>query len=285
MMNDPLANAYLKVIEEETSSGIADQTKKQVGKTFGNAESEKNAKNVEPDSATENADKDLEKAKEDKEHSAKSSDGQTKKLENSSYSNPFDALYNKILQEEEAFNFSTEDNSLQPDSTFDTDSEADDSGLEEFDDESEEESSEEVSISMDRETAQKLYDLLGGVLSTEESEEESEEDLEGFGEEEENMEDAGEESEEVKEEAVEAEVVGHALVDCEKLNKGMNNPSNKVVKGAVPVTNKNAETSQGPKNADGELKQHSTEPAVKKLQSKKQDVGAVHVGKTLFDNK
>ena len=281
-MNDPLANAYLKVIEEETTSGIAPETKKQVGKTFGNAESEKNAKDIEPNSATENADGEMEKAKEDKEHSVKSSDGQTKKLEKSSYSNPFDVLYNKILQEEEAFNFSTEDNSLQPDSTFDADST--DNGLEEFDDETEEESSEEISISMDRETAQKLYDLLGGVLSTEEAEESDE--MEEMGEEEEGneMEEMGEEDE-VKEEAVEAEIVGHALVDCEKLNKGMNNPSNKVVKGAVPVTSKNAETSKGATDADGELKQHSTEPAIKKLQSKKQDVGAVHVGKTLFDNK
>ena len=162
-MNDPLANAYLKVIEEEThSSGVADETKKQVGKTFGDAESEKKAKDVEPDSATENADKDMEKATEDKEHSAKPTDGQANKLKEAS--NPFDVLYNKILQEEEAFNFSTEDNSLQQDSTFDNSS---DNGLEEFDDETEEEG-EEVSISMDRETAQKLYDLLGGVLSSEE---------------------------------------------------------------------------------------------------------------------
>lgn len=281
MTNDPLANAYLKVIEEEThSSGVADETKKQVGKTFGDAESEKKAKDVEPSSATENADKDMEDAKEDKEHSAKSSDGEAKTLQKSSYSNPFDALYNKILQEEEAFNFSTEDNSLQPDSTFDADS--NDNGLEEFDDESEEDGAEEVSISMDRETAQKLYDLLGGVLSSEEAEEGDE--MEEMGEEGNEMEEMGEEDE-VKEEAVEAEVVGHALVDAEKLNKGMNNPANKVVKGAVPVTSKNAETAQGAKDADGELKQHSTEPAVKKLQSKKQDVGAVHVGKTLFDNK
>lgn len=280
MTNDPLANAYLKVIEEEThSSGVADETKKQVGKTFGDAESEKKAKDVEPASATENADKDLEDAKEDKEHSAKSSDGAAKTLQKSSYSNPFDALYNKILQEEEAFNFSTEDNSLQPDSTFDADS--NDNGLEEFDDESEEDGAEEVSISMDRETAQKLYDLLGGVLSSEEAEESEE------GEEVEEIGDEGDETEEeeLKQEAVEAEVVGHALVDAEKLNKGMNNPANKVVKGAVPVTSKTAETAQGAKDADGELKQHSTEPAVKKLQSKKQDVGAVHVGKTLFDNK
>lgn len=279
-MNDPLANAYLKVIEEETSSGIADETKKQVGKTFGNAESDKNAKDVEPDSATENADKDMEKAKEDKEHSVEGTDSEAKKLEKSSFSNPFDLLYNKILKEEEAFNFSTKDNSLQPDSSFDMNSTEDD-GLEEFDDETEE-GGEEVTLTINREVAQQLHDLLSSVLSSEEGEEEmgeeGEEGEEGMGEE------IGEE-EEVKQEAVEAEVVGHALVDTEKLNKGMNSPSNKVVTGAVPVTNKTAETPQTGKDSDGELKQHSTEPAVKKLQSKKQDVGGVHVGKTLFDNK
>ena len=281
-MNDPLANAYLKVIEEETSSGIADETKKQVGKTFGNAESDKNAKDVEPDSATENADKDMEKAKEDKEHSVESTDGEAKKLEKSSFNNPFDLLYNKILKEEEAFNFSTGDNSLQPDSSFDMNSTEDD-GLEEFDDETEE-GGEEVTLTINREVAQQLHDLLSSVLSSEEGEEEGEEEMGEEGEEGMDEVEMGEE-EEVKQEAVEAEVVGHALVDVEKLNKGMNNPSNKVVKGAVPVTNKTAETPNTGKDTDGELKQHSTEPAVKKLQSKKQDVGGVHVGKTLFDNK
>jgi hypothetical protein len=282
MMNDPLANAYLKVIEEETSSGIADETKKQVGKTFGNAESDKNAKDVEPDSATENADKDMEKAKEDKEHSVEGTDGEAKKLEKSSFNNPFDLLYNKILKEEEAFNFSTGDNSLQPDSSFDMNSTEDD-GLEEFDDETEE-GGEEVTLTINREVAQQLHDLLSNVLSSEEGEEEGEEEMGEEGEEGMDEVEMGEE-EEVKQEAVEAEVVGHALVDVEKLNKGMNNPSNKVVKGAVPVTNKTAETPNTGKDTDGELKQHSTEPAVKKLQSKKQDVGGVHVGKTLFDNK
>jgi hypothetical protein len=282
MMNDPLANAYLKVIEEETSSGIADETKKQVGKTFGNAESDKNAKDVEPDSATENADKDMEKAKEDKEHSVEGTDGEAKKLEKSSFNNPFDLLYNKILKEEEAFNFSTGDNSLQPDSSFDMNSTEDD-GLEEFDDETEE-GGEEVTLTINREVAQQLHDLLSSVLSSEEGEEEGEEEMGEEGEEGMDEVEMGEE-EEVKQEAVEAEVVGHALVDVEKLNKGMNNPSNKVVKGAVPVTNKTAETPNTGKDTDGELKQHSTEPAVKKLQSKKQDVGGVHVGKTLFDNK
>lgn len=279
-MNDPLANAYLKVIEEETKSSAVQGTQNQVGKTFGNAESEKNAKNVEPDSATENADKDLEKIENSpRELNADGADGEAKKLEKSSF-NPFDALYNKILSEEQAFNFSTEDNSLAPaDSSFDMGAEQD---LEEFDDESEEEGGEEVTITMDRELAEKLHEVLMGVLGGEEAEEgeETEEGEEEMGENEEGS----EESEEVKEEAVEAEVVGHAIVDAEKLNKGMNSPSNKEVKGAVPVTKKTAETPHTGKDSDGELKPHSTEPAVKSLQSKKQDVGGVTVGKTLFDN-
>ena len=122
-----------------------------------------------------------------------------------------------------------------------------------------------------------------GVLSTEDSEEDSEEGLDDMGDDLTDTEEM-EETEEVKEEAVDAEVVGHALVDSEKLNKGMNNPSNKVVKGAVPVTSKSAQSPQTGKGCDGELKPHSTEPAIKKLQSKRQDVGGVHVGKTLFDN-
>jgi hypothetical protein len=282
-MNDPLANAYLKVIEEETKSSAVEGTQKQVGKTFGDAESEKKAKDVEPDSATENADKDLEDIKKSpRELNTDGADGEAKpaKLEKSSF-NPFDALYNKILSEEQAFNFSTEDNSLAPaDSSFDMGAQED---LEEFDDESEEEGGEEVTITLDRELAEKLHEALAGILGNEENEEESsEEDSEESSEE---GEESSEESEEVKEEAVEAEVIGHAIVDAEKLNKGLNNPSNKEVKGAVPVTKKSAETPHTGKDSDGELKPHSIGPAAKALQGKKNDVGGVTVGKTLFDSK
>lgn len=287
-MNDPLANAYLKVIEEEAlPPNIASETKKQVGKTFGNAESEKNAKHIKPKSATENADSDMEEVEEAPDNlTSHGSSGEAKKLEKSSYNNPFDMLYNKILKEEEAFNFSTQSNQLQPDSTIDMNTPSQNDGLEEFDDETEEEGGEEggeeVSISMDRETAQKFYDLLGGVLSSEEGEEMEEmedgEEMEELGENEDENED------EVKQEAVEAEVVGHALVDTEKLNKGMNNPSNKEVKGAVPVTKKTAETPQSGKDCDGKLKPHPTQPAISKLQNKNNNTGGVNVGKTLFDN-
>jgi hypothetical protein len=152
----------------------------------------------------------------------------------------------------------------------------DNSDLEEFDDETEEDS-DEVTVTLSRELAEKLHEVLMGVLSNDSEEgEEAEESEEFEGEE-------AEEGEELKAEAVEAEVKGHALVDAEKLNCGLTNHSSEV-KGAVPVTKKTAETPHTGKDSDGKLKPHATEPAVKKLQSKKQDVGGVHVGKTLFDN-
>lgn len=273
MTNDPLAQAYLKIIEEETKSSAVEGTQKQVGKAFGDSESEKKAKDIEPDSATENADKDMEKAVEAPKE-LQQTDGEIKKV--SEASNPFDLLYNKILNEEESFNFSTQDNSLQPDSSFDMNTEED---MAEFDDSEEgEEEGEEITISLSRELAEKLHEALMGVLGEEEGEEGEEENNEL-----ESMEDESEE--EVKEEAVEAEVCGHALVDAEKLNKGMNSPSNMEVRGAVPTTKKSAETPKTGKDSDGELKAHSPEPAVKKLQTKNNNVGGVTVGKTLFDNK
>lgn len=277
-MNDPLANAYLKVLEEGVpSSEVKGTTTKPSDAPFGDKKSNI-VKKVAPKSATENADSEMEDV-EEAPAELQQKDGGAKKLKGES-NNPFDVLYNKILEEEEAFNFSTEDNSLQPDSSFDMNS-SEDEDLQEFDDETEEEG-EEVTITLNRELAEKLHEVLSSILSSEETEEESEEGE--FGEDEEGTEEIeAEETEEVKE-AVEAEVLGHAIVDCEKLNKGLNNPSNDEVKGAVPVTKKNAESPSVGKGSDGQLKQHSTDAAVSKLQSKKQDVGGVKVGKTLFDN-
>jgi hypothetical protein len=275
-MNDPLANAYLKILEEGVpSSEVKGTTTKPSDAPYGDKKNNI-VKKVSPKSATENADGEMDDVEEaPAELTTHGSDGEAKKLKGES-NNPFDALFNKILEEEEAFNFSTEDNSLEPDSSFDVN--LDDDGLSEFDDETEENETEEVTLTLSRELAEKLHEVLMGVL--ENSEEETEETDEMGDEMSET-----EETDEIKEEAVEAEIVGHALVDTEKLNKGMNNPSNKVVSGAVPVTNKTAESPQTGKGCDGELKAHSTEPAVKKLQSKKQDVGGVNVGKTMFDNK
>lgn len=274
-MNDPIAKAYLKVIEEATSSGIVDSTKSQVGKTFGNKESDKKAHETAPKSSTENVENELEDVEEAP--SELTSDGATGELEKvKESSNPFDALYNKVINEE-MFDFSTEDNSLEPSEGTETDD-----SLEEFDDESEdEEEADEVTFTLDRETAQKLHDVLKSVLGDEEEEEEAEEEskegLEDFDLEGENE----EESDEVKQEAVEAEYHGHALVDQEKLERGMTKPSNKEVKGAVPVSKKRAEVVKG-KKADGKPEKCTDNP--EELTSKsKFDVGGVKTGKFLFD--
>lgn len=272
-MNDPIAKAYLKVIEEATSSGIVDSTKSQVGKTFGNKESDKKAHETAPKSSTENVENELEDVEEAP--SELTSDGATGELEKvkSESSNPFDALYNKVINEE-MFDFSTEDNSLEPSEGTETDD-----SLEEFDDESEdEEEADEVTFTLDRETAQKLHDVLKSVLGDEEeAEEESEEGLEDFDLEGENE----EESDEVKQEAVEAEYHGHALVDQEKLEKGLTKPSNIEVKGAVPVSKKKAEVVKG-KKANGKPEKFTDNP--EELTNKaKIDTSGVRVGKSLFD--
>ena len=59
-MIDPIAKAYLRVIEEETSSGVVDSTKTQVNKVFGDAESEKKAHETAPKSSTEKVEKEVE---------------------------------------------------------------------------------------------------------------------------------------------------------------------------------------------------------------------------------
>lgn len=272
MIQDPLAKAYLKVLEEETSSGVVDSTKSQVGKTYGDSESEKKAKETVPASSTEKVEKDVEDAEEaPAELTSAGADGELKAVKTEA-SNPFDALYNKVLNEE-MFDFSTEDNSLEP--SMDDMPEMD-QNEEEGEEESEEEG-EEVTVTLDREMAQKLHDVLMAVLGNEESEEESEEEVEDI----EDIEDMEEGEEEEVKEAVEAEVHGHALVDQEKLEKGMTKHSNMEVKGAVPVSKKKAEVVKG-KKADGTPEKCTDNPE-ELTHSNKIDTGGVRVGKSLFD--
>jgi hypothetical protein len=95
--------------------------------------------------------------------------------------------------------------------------------------------------------------------------------------------DDGEDDEPVTEEEIDAEEHGHALVDVEKLNKGMNKPANKVVKGAVPNPGGKADSGAG-KGADGKLTAHSDKG--EKLQGKDNKVHgrASNVGKFALDN-
>lgn len=281
---DPLTKAYMTIIEEgkKAPDNTLKSTKKQVGKPFGGPElktqddSTNKLRSQKPKEAPSNL-------------TTKGSKGDIKTLKNMKNpresTNPFDLIYNKIINEEENFNFSTQDNSLnlEPDSNFGDSTSEDD----EFDD-TEDESSDEITITLDKELATKLIDILKVALGEEDEseEDESEEDESEEGESEEGESEEGESEEDFGnqyKEAVDAEELGHALVDSEKLSSGLTGKNN-VVSGAVPVTKKSAQTPTTGKGADGKISQHSTDSGVSKLTSKKNDVGAVKVGKTLFNN-
>jgi hypothetical protein len=293
---DPLANAYLKVITESSDDlqskdqKVAGQSLK-VGAAFGDSKNDSTVKKVQPKSGPEaegaetpqnaqEAPSNLSVGKEEQESGKAKPLGKTY----GEASNPFDALFNKIISEEGQFmDFATSPDENPSDSTFEPSMEESD----EFGEDEEE--GEEVTFTLSRELAEQLHEVLSSVLS--EEGEEGEESEEGFGEE--SSEGFGEESSEEESsemgakpfgEAVEAEEQGHALVDAEKLNKGMTAKGNMVVKGAVPVTKKTAQTPSTGKGHDGKLKSHSTEGGVSKLTAKSNDVGGVKVGKTLFDN-
>jgi hypothetical protein len=280
---DPISKAYMSMLEEsDKSSGIVASTKSQVGKIFG---SESNL----PDSDCTTDNVDLETPEEaPAELTSKGADGTPEKLmkktKNESL-NPFDALYNRVLNEEGEFDFSTEtENELEPSDEFGSEGE---DGSEEGESEEGEDESDEVSITLDRETAQKLVDLLTSVLGEGEGEGEEEEDQtedEMFGgSDEDSMEDLDGSSEEEDpfKESVDSEELGHAIV--KDLDKGhLTSKKNKVVKGAVPVSKKSA-TSSAIKGADGKIEKHSTDSAISKLTGKNNNVGGVKVGKGLFD--
>lgn len=295
---DPLANAYLKIVNEsvkelETTGTV--KTDLQINKgAFGHADDK--AKKFFSNSGPEDSEgtEDVEDPKEADAHltASKQNDGTPKKLDNSSR-NPFDTLYNKIISEEGIMDFST-DTENPEDSSFEP---SEDDGLEDSDEfgegeeegEDEEGSEDEVTFTLDRETAEKLHAVLGEILGGEGEEHESEES-EG---EEEAEHDFGGSEEGEDEEGEEESSQGGAMpfgeaTELEELSpekgKTLTKKTNISVKGAVPVTKKKAVTPTTGKGFDGKLKAHSTSGAVSKLQSKKQDVGGVKVGKTIFDN-
>jgi hypothetical protein len=281
---DPLANAYLKVITESSDDlqskdqKVAGQSLK-VGAAFGDSKNDSTVKKVQPKSGPEAEGAETPESAQEAPSDlsvGKECDGKATEVKQTyESSNPFDVLFNKIISEEGEFmDFATSE--TPADSTFEP-------SVEDSDEFGEgEEEGEEVTITLNRELAEQLHEVLMAVLD---SSEEGEEEMGG--------EEMGEESSEDESsemgakpfgEAVEAEEEGHALVDAEKLNKGMNSKGNIVVKGAVPVTKKSAQTPSTGKGHDGKLKSHSTEGGVSKLTAKNNNVGGVNVGKTIFDN-
>ena len=233
---DPLAKAYMSIFEESCdSSGVVKSTTSQVGKTFGDKQSETMAKKTAPNSSDENVDVE-EPEESDRELNSDSAESEPKIMKKTNEStNPFDALYNKVLNEEGEFNFSTEEeNTLEPSSDMGgmDDSFEDELGSDESEDSEE---GETVSFTLDKEMAEKLIEVLSAAIG-EGSEDDEVEDIEDMEEEEGNDEgesesNESEENENPFKESVEAEELGHALVDQEKLEKGMTSKSNKEVEG------------------------------------------------------
>lgn len=290
-MIDPLTQKYLEVLNEGTDKGVVKSNLK-TGKSFEGTEDLN--KGNEP---TENVD--LDKPTEDKENSQEKKDGKMEKCKTINAStelNPFESLYNKILSED-SFGWSMDEDEGEGDEAsgeVDDFELSDNQGEEDADefDSGEEDSSGDVTITLDKETAEKLIDILQTAIGgeTEEGEEESsEEGEEESSDEDEDIFSSGEEDEEnedeLTKEEVDAEIVGHSLVDQEKLLKGMNNPKNNVVKGALSAKKKKANVPLTGKGFKGELTKHK-ENSGKALQGKNNKVNAVNAGnKTLVDNK
>ena len=304
---DPLTKAYLKVIEENAAAGTAD-TDLQIGATFGHKENDKNVKTFIKKSGSDEVDSELEEPEDaPAEYNSNSSESEAKELKKvekltlKDSVNPFDALYNKIISEEDSFNFDTEDNSLTPDSDFGGPEGIGSHGAEdeyEDGDEDSEVSDEEEQEDVDHESLEGILSQIKDLVAKledklsehEEHQEEEEEGEEGESEAEEDYDEYDddldssdeEESDSLNEEEVDAEILGHALVDQEKLEAGQTKKSVFTVKGAVPVTKKKATVVKG-KKVTGKLEDHSTEPAVNSLTSKNNNVGGVQVGKDLYD--
>ena len=301
MKLDPLTSAYLKVINENASNGKVEGQSLKVGAAFGDSSNEKNVKSFQKDTGTDKVKGEIENPEEaPAELTTAGSESEPKevkkgeKLTLKDSKNPFDALYNKIISED-AFDFSTEDNTLTPDSDFggpegigssheeeghEMGDEDEDYGDEEESEEGEHEDLESL-VSQLKELVGKLESHLEGHMEHEEGEEGDElgEDEEGYDEEEEDGESFPPHSdeEEVNEESVEIEELSN-----EKGLSLTNKPSH-TVKGAVPVKKKKASVVKGPK-VTGKPEEFKNEAGVSSLQAKSSiDAKGVKVGKFAVD--
>jgi hypothetical protein len=278
---DPLTKAYMQIINEESDCKV--KTNLKVGAAFGHSENEKNASNFIKDSGPEDVE-DLEDAEEAPKELTSDVDSSLKKAPSvkGESKNPFDALFNKIVSEE-TFNFSTEDdNELEPSNAFEDttmglgDEEAEED-LAEFDDENEE-SGEEVTLTLDKDLASKLIEVLQAALGDEESEEDEMEEGDEESEEDEIPEDSSEMEEGEDEEDETLSKESFALDEADKVNvdsavKKLTSPKSHKVEGTLSkVKGKSASVPATGKGSNKPMKTHNTKPAVSKLTKKKQDV-------------
>lgn len=280
---DPLTKAYMQIINE-SDEGIV-KTNLKVGAAFGDKDNEKNASNFIKGSGPDDVD-DLECPDEAPAELTSKVDSSLKKAPSvkGESRNPFDALFNKIVSEE-TFDFSTEDdneidssNAFEDNTMDDGDSEEEDlEDLEEFDD-SEEDSNEEVTLTLDKELASKLIEVLQAALGEEEGEDEEGEEEGEEGEDESEYEGEGEADDEEggMEEYESMTKESHALDGLKPLADGvkkLTNPKSYKVEGTLSkVKGGSAKVPSTGKGSNKPMKQHNTKPAVNALTKKKQDV-------------
>jgi hypothetical protein len=262
-----LVKSYLSVLEEKDGSGIVSGTEKLVGDLPGKTKEHMSANKVEGVEAPV-----------DGPHSQQDPEAELKEVKGES-TNPFDALYNKVV-EEENWNYETEAEEPFKNET---------SGPEEVDFDFQV-GADDANDDMPPEGLEAVLSHLKSAVEALENLVSSEKEGEKEGEEE-DMEEEGmdmvdeeeydyEDDNETLPEAVEAEIEGHALVDQEKLSKGMNKPSSFAVKGAVPVAKGKSQVPKGAK-VNGKPQPFTTKPET--LTTKQNNVGGVKVGKALFD--
>ncbi len=278
---DPITKAYMSILNESVPSSEV-KTDLKVGSAFGDKDNEKNVTSFIKGSGPDEVEG-VENPEEAPDELTSDVDSSIKKLSGvKEAKNPFDVLFNKIVSEE-TFNFSTEkNNEIEPlnafdDSSLDEEGEnEDESDVDEFmDSEDESDSSEEVTLTLDKDLAEKLIEILqAAVGSEEENEEEGEEGEEG----EEENEEEGEEEDEEK-----TFPESFALDDAEDLNLKsgleLTNPKNIKVNGSS--TSPKKKKASLPNTGKGSTKPtpHNTKPAVSELTKKKQEVKGSDVKK------
>jgi hypothetical protein len=294
---DPISKAYMSIINESVPSSEV-KTDLKVGAAFGDKDNEKNVTSFIKGSGPDKVDG-VEKAEEAPDELTSDVDSSLKKLSGvKEAKNPFDVLFNKIVSEE-TFNFSTakdneidttdafDDSSLGDDSEYDSEDESD---VDEFlDNEDDDNSENEVTLTIDKDMAEKLIEILQTAIGEEEGEDGEEEEA-GDEYEDEGEEETGDEDEDEDEDGAFKE--SFALDDAEKINvnKAVNeltNPKNHTVNSTLKAKSKKAETPAVGKKSDGKLTPHSTKKGVSKLQNKKSEVpeNSAKKGKMLFDLK
>lgn len=294
----------MSIINESVPSSEV-KTDLKVGAAFGDKANEKNTSSFIKGSGPDEVDG-IDTAKEAPEELTSDVDSSLKKLKEAK--NPFDVLFNKIVSEE-TFNFSTkEGGGVQP-SAFDDSSLNDDEGEDdEYSDEDEDEDEDsdvdefmdedegKVSLTIDKDMAEKLIELLHSAMGEDEGEDEEEQEED---EEEDDDQDQGDnlnfggagEDEDNSNDSTYPESYQEGdpkPLNTQKAVNELTNKSSHTVKGVLGKAKKGkAQTPPVGKNAKGGMKSHSTKPAIGKLTKKANQVGGsgtpAKKGKNLFD--